>query len=51
MQNENFHIFPPERWAKFIQNLHKVFLVKRIEFSSNEGQHLYSRGESANPAK
>ena len=42
MQNENFYIW----CAKFIKNLDKVFLCKRNQVSSNEGQHLYSRGES-----
>ena len=32
MQNENFHIFSPE--------------PRGIQVSSNESQHLYSRGES-----
>ena len=48
MQSENFHIFSPEPWQIFIQNLHEVlvFLGKEIQFSSNEGHHLYSKQES-----
>ena len=46
MPNKNFQFCSPEQRAKFIQNLHKHFKVKGIQVSSNEGQHLYSRGES-----
>lgn len=46
IQNENFHSFLQNHWAKFLQILHKALIFQMNQnYIPNERQRLHSKGD------